>query len=173
MTDQLLLVPSPAFILPCVMKKSMKIIMKTIIHQTRIALYLLPTVYKHQTGAWLSPLAKFSHSNWLCILRLFYWSLRFCLLKRCLFPQRRLLCLSHAPSAPGGVTWRAFDYKKQRYIKAGREHSCCHDGALHLWPEATSFSPPTRLVLITTDRGKILLWIKSSTPVLSGVTRIT
>lgn len=44
----------------------------------------------------------------------FLWSPRCCLLWSCLFPKRQPLCLSHAPSAPGGVTWRASDYKKQR-----------------------------------------------------------
>lgn len=44
----------------------------------------------------------------------FHWSLRCYLLWSCLFPQRRPLCISHAPSVPRRVTWRASDYKKQR-----------------------------------------------------------
>lgn len=108
MMDHLLLVPSPAFLLPCVTKM--------VLHQIHLALFHYSLKKKKKKPTQKAPLATFSHShsNWLCRLRLFDWSPRFCLLKSCLFPQRRLLCLSHAPSLPGGVTWRAFDYKKQR-----------------------------------------------------------
>lgn len=89
---------------------------ENIVHQLQTVLhnYFLQCInIKPSPGSALQ-LAFLTHSDWLCRLRLFLGSPRCYLLWSCLFPQRQPLCLSHAPSVPGRVTWRASDYKKQR-----------------------------------------------------------
>lgn len=124
MTDCLLLLFSLSFQYSNLLSSFTPNLTEHIVHQLQTALrnYFLPE-FLHCINIKLSPgLAPLTRScsDWLCILRPPLYPHPLCAPRGAIccevayFLQRHPLCLSHALSVPGEVTWRASDYKKQR-----------------------------------------------------------